>query len=125
MVRVKRVYETPTADDGYRILVDRLWPRGLRRENAAVDQWAKEIAPSHELRKWFGHDPALWEEFQQRFRRELESSAEAREILDELQRIAVRQRVTLLYAAATPATNHALVIMDVLNKRAQDRPSKA
>ena len=71
MIRVKRVYEKPSREDGLRILVDRLWPRGLTRERAAVDLWLKDLAPSTELRKWFGHDPAKWDQFQTRYRKEL------------------------------------------------------
>lgn len=117
MVRVKRIYETPAADDGYRVLVDRLWPRGMTRDKAAIDLWAKDIAPSHELRKWFGHDSALWEEFQRRYRRELDTLPAARRSLDVLRKLARRENVTLLHAAATITTNHALVIEDVLNDR--------
>lgn len=117
MVRVKRIYETPAADDGYRVLVDRLWPRGMTRDKAAIDLWAKDIAPSHELRKWFGHDSALWEEFQRRYRRELDTLPAARRSLDVLRKLARRENVTLLHAAATFTTNHALVIEDVLNDR--------
>lgn len=71
MLRLKRVYDPPSAEDGYRILIDRLWPRGLKRETADIDLWLKGIAPSHELRRWFGHDPERWEEFQSRYRKEL------------------------------------------------------
>jgi uncharacterized protein YeaO (DUF488 family) len=71
MIKLKRVYEEPSPTDGLRVLVDRLWPRGLTKERAAVDLWLKEMAPSTELRKWFGHDPARWEEFQARYREEL------------------------------------------------------
>lgn len=117
MVRIKRVYEAPSDDDGHRVLVDRLWPRGLKRESAALDRWAKEIAPSHELRTWFDHDPARWETFQERYRKELGSNAEAGQVLEELNRMARRRDVTLLYAAATPLVNHALVLEDILSKR--------
>jgi uncharacterized protein YeaO (DUF488 family) len=124
MVRVKRIYETPTADDGYRVLVDRLWPRGLTRDKAAIDLWAKDIAPSHELRKWFSHDSALWEEFRRRYRHELDTLPAARRSLDLLRQVARRQSVTLLHAAATITTNHALVIEDVLNNQKRARRSK-
>ena len=117
MVRIKRVYDAPTADDGHRVLVDRLWPRGLKRESAALDRWAKEIAPSHELRIWFGHDPERWERFQEQYRKELGSNAEADQVLEELTRMARRRGVTLLYAAATPVVNHALVLEDILTIR--------
>jgi uncharacterized protein YeaO (DUF488 family) len=82
MIKLKRVYEKPSGDDGSRILVERLWPRGLTRERAAVDLWLKEVAPSPELRKWFGHDPAKWEQFQNRYWKELEEKEEAVQLLN-------------------------------------------
>src|SRR5690606_33134179 len=93
MLRLKRVYEPPEEDDGYRILVDRLWPRGLSRDRAAVDEWLKEIAPSSELRRWFRHDPAKWPEFQQRYRQELRAHGDA---LERIADRAARGPVTLL-----------------------------
>src|SRR5687768_17996837 len=95
-IKIKRVYEQPDKDDGVRILVDRLWPRGLTKEKAAVDLWLKEIAPSTELRKWFGHDPAKWKEFQKRYRQELKNNKEQVSILDEQFKKGV---VTLVYGA--------------------------
>ena len=77
MIKVKRVYEKPSRDDGSRILVERLWPRGLTKERAAVDLWLKEVAPSPELRKWFGHDPARWEQFQKRYWKKLKQKRDA------------------------------------------------
>ena len=71
MITIKRVYEPTSPDDGYRVLVDRLWPRGLSKENAHIDEWLKEVAPTNELRKWFNHDPAKWEEFRTRYQKEL------------------------------------------------------
>jgi uncharacterized protein YeaO (DUF488 family) len=95
-LRLKRAYEPAAPDDGKRILVDRLWPRGLSKDKAAVDDWIKEIAPSTELRKWFGHDPARWAEFQRRYRIELRQHSV---LLDRIRSLAKTQTVTLLYAA--------------------------
>jgi uncharacterized protein YeaO (DUF488 family) len=111
MIRMKRVYEQPSETDGVRILVDRLWPRGLTKERAAVDLWLKEVAPSTELRKWFGHDPARWEEFQSRYRKELR---EARDTLDLLRRQGEEHTVTLVYGARDQQHNEALVLKQLL-----------
>lgn len=116
MIRTKRVYEPPGAEDGMRILVDRLWPRGLKRETAVIDRWAKEIAPSHELRKWFGHEASRWEEFQKRFRAEL-ASPEAIAVLDELARMARESTITLVYAASESRMNNAETLREVLTHR--------
>lgn len=110
-VRIKRAYEAPSADDGTRVLVDRLWPRGVRKADAAIDHWAKELAPSTELRKWFGHDPARWEEFRQRYAAELREQGEA---LDRLRALAEKGPVTLVYAAHDEEHNDAVVLRDVL-----------
>ena len=110
-IRIKRVYEAPDDEDGIRVLVDRLWPRGLRKESAALTLWLKEIAPSPALRKWFGHDPAHWTEFIRRYRAELARNDEAVERLNVLSR---KGRLTLLYAARDPAHNHALVLAEYL-----------
>jgi uncharacterized protein YeaO (DUF488 family) len=110
-LQLKRAYEPAEASDGMRILVDRLWPRGVSREKAALDDWMKEIAPSTALRQWFGHDPAKWDEFQRRYRAELERHG------DELQRIrdlAKKHRVTLVYGARDEQHNDAVVLRDVL-----------
>src|SRR5215831_9241098 len=95
-MKLKRVYEPAAPDDGTRILVDRLWPRGLSKANAAVDRWLKEIAPSTELRQWFGHDPDRWPEFRRRYTQELRQHATA---LDEIRTLAREGTVTLLYSA--------------------------
>ena len=111
-IEIKRVYEAPAADDGYRILVDRLWPRGVSKERAAVELWAKEVSPSTALRKWFGHEPNKWLEFQERYRAEL---AENRAALDELRDIIKDQEtVTLVYGAKVTEYGHAQVLRDVL-----------
>ena len=113
MVRLKRVYEAPSPRDGARVLVDRLWPRGLSKAKAKIDRWMKEIAPSDGLRKWFGHDPAKWGEFRKRYRAELKSN---RERVDELARFARRGSVTLLYAAHDEEHNNAAVLLEFLRR---------
>lgn len=113
-IRVKRVYEPPEPDDGLRVLVDRLWPRGLTKERAAVDLWLKEAAPSPELRQWFGHDPARWEEFQKRYRRELEERKEPLELLKEKSR---KGTITLLYGARDTEHNGAVVLKQILENQ--------
>ncbi len=115
-VRIKRAYEEPEAGDGYRVLVDRLWPRGVKKENLELDAWDKEIAPSPELRKWFGHDPARWEEFRKRYREEL-SSPERRALLEDLLGRARREPVTLVYGARDETHNGAVVLREVLESR--------
>ena len=112
-IQLKRVYAPPAPDDGARVLVDRLWPRGLSKSAAAVDHWLKELAPSTELRRWFAHDPARWEEFRRRYKAEL---AQAPDRLDELRVLARGRRVTLLFAAKDEAHNDAVVLRDVLSQ---------
>jgi uncharacterized protein YeaO (DUF488 family) len=114
MIRVKRVYESPAPKDGTRILVERLWPRGLSRERAAVDLWLKEIAPSPELRKWFGHDPAKWQEFQRRYGAELREKENAVRVLKEKRK---EGTVTLFYAARDEEHNSAVVLKRFLERR--------
>lgn len=111
MLRLKRVYEPPSPDDGCRVLVDRLWPRGVSKESAALDAWFKEVGPSQELRQWFGHDPAKFGEFAARYKRELASNqavAELRAI------IAKHPDVTLLYGAHDQLHNQAVVLKEFL-----------
>ncbi len=107
MLKIKRVYERPDEADGTRILIDRLWPRGLSKADARVDLWLKEIAPSTELRKWFGHDPAKWAEFKVRYRAEIEQNAQP--VLRLRQEIA-KGVVTLVYGAKDEAHNDAVVL---------------
>jgi uncharacterized protein YeaO (DUF488 family) len=114
MIQVKRVYEEPSDSDGVRILVDRLWPRGLSKERAAIDQWLKDLAPSTTLRKWFAHDPAKWKEFQTRYAAEL---AEKGELLKELKQRSGKDTVTLLYGARDDEHNEAVVLQSVLKRR--------
>lgn len=109
MIRIKRVYEEPRSSDGVRILVDRLWPRGLTKARAKVDQWRKELAPSTELRKWFAHDPEKWKEFRARYKREL---ADKRDVLNELAQH--KGTITLLYAARDEQHNEAVVLKEII-----------
>ncbi|HEY6083265.1 MAG TPA: DUF488 domain-containing protein [Chitinophagaceae bacterium] len=109
-IRIKRVYEQPDPADGTRILVDRLWPRGMTKEKAGVDLWLKNIAPSTTLRKWFGHEPAKWEEFKQRYRQELRENKEQVSLLKEQLK---KGTVTLLYGAKDEVHNEALVLKEL------------
>jgi len=113
MIHCKRVYEAPERGDGHRVLVDRLWPRGLKREKADLDEWLKDIAPSDELRHWFGHEPAKWPEFERRYHAEL-SSPDMQAQLAHLRKLAKSKTVTLLYAARDEEHNNALVLKEVL-----------
>lgn len=117
-IHIRRAYEPAADDDGVRVLVDRLWPRGLSKDKAAIDHWAKEAAPSNELRRWFAHDPARWPEFQSRYREELQSH-QAQEEIATLRAMARKSRLTLLYAARDEEMNNAVVLRDYL------RPAKA
>jgi uncharacterized protein YeaO (DUF488 family) len=112
-LRVKRAYEPPAPEDGVRILVDRLWPRGLSKEKAAVDHWMRDIAPSAELRKWFGHDPERWPEFRRRYREELRRHGA---LLDQIGDLAAGGAVTLVYAAHDEEHNDAVVLREALVK---------
>lgn len=113
IVRLKRVYEEPSDDDGYRILVDRVWPRGLRKADARVDEWLKDVAPSTDLRRWFGHDPDRFAEFGRRYRAELRGSTALAELRA---RCAEHAVVTLVYGARDAAHNQAVVLRDVLRR---------
>ncbi len=112
--RVKRIYQPPAPDDGLRFLVDRIWPRGLKKTDAAIDRWLKDVAPSPELRRWFAHDPAKWEEFRRRYARELEARPQA---LEELRALAQKQTVTLLFGARDERHNHARALKAHLERR--------
>jgi uncharacterized protein YeaO (DUF488 family) len=111
LFKIKRVYDPPEASDGRRVLVDRLWPRGISKEKARVDEWLKETAPSTELRKWFSHDPAKWAEFQRRYAAELKDK-EA--VLDSLRAEARKNTVTLLYGARDEERNQAVALKSLL-----------
>jgi uncharacterized protein YeaO (DUF488 family) len=113
-IKLKRVYEPPAPADGVRVLVDRLWPRGLRKEAAAVDHWARDIAPSAELRRWFGHDPERWPEFRARYRQEL--LAGRPDALAALRRLCAEGPVTLVYAARDEQRNNAVVLRELLEE---------
>jgi len=114
---LKRAYEPAAPEDGYRILVDRLWPRGVSKDKAALDDWMKEIAPSAELRKWFGHDPGRWREFQRRYRAELRGHKEE---LDRIRQLAKARHVTLVYSAHDEQHNDAVVLQNVLLGRDEE-----
>jgi len=111
-IQIKRAYEEPSPKDGTRILVDRLWPRGVQKEAARIDRWTKEMAPSNELRKWFGHDPEKWPEFRRRYKAELKGSAE----IAELKKRAKKEKVTLVYAAKDSEHNNAVVLKELIAK---------
>ena len=111
--RIRRVYEPASAADGIRVLVDRLWPRGLKKVDARLTHWMREVAPSPRLRQWFGHAPERFSEFRSRYEAELRSNP----ALARLRQLGSRSRVTLLYAARDPDTNHAVVLLSFLRKR--------
>lgn len=111
-VKTKRIYEDPSEDDGYRVLVDRLWPRGIKKQNVRIDEWNKEIAPSTQLRKWFAHRPELFEEFTKLYNQELEAKTKE---LDRLREIATSTNLTLLTAKKDPVANHARVLAKILS----------
>lgn len=111
-LKLKRVYEKPSPEDGVRVLVERLWPRGLSKQRAAVDLWLKEVAPSTELRQWFAHDPARWQEFQKRYVAELKENKDA---IDQLKHRSKAGTVTLVYAARDEEHNAALALERFLN----------
>ncbi|MFT3764814.1 MAG: DUF488 domain-containing protein [Minicystis sp.] len=121
-VRIKRAYEAPEPTDGYRVLVDRLWPRGVRKDALAIDGWLKEIGPSDELRRWFGHDPTRWKEFAARYRDELRRSPAA-SLVDELVDRAKRGPLTLVYGAKDELHNQAVVLRDLIERRMRTRPA--
>jgi uncharacterized protein YeaO (DUF488 family) len=110
-VRIKRIYDEPDPSDGYRVLIDHVWPRGISRERARLDEWARELAPSNELRRWFAHDPARFEEFRARYRGEL---VDQRDHLLELARRARSHPVTIMYAARDQQHNNAVVVAELV-----------
>ncbi|MGH2829452.1 MAG: DUF488 domain-containing protein [Actinomycetota bacterium] len=113
-IRLKRVYERPSSADGLRVLVDRLWPRGLSKHDAAADLWLKDAAPSPLLRRWYDHDPRRWRRFRDEYRAELARQADVLRTLDDLRR---RGRVTLLFAARDKEQNHAVILREVLERK--------
>jgi uncharacterized protein YeaO (DUF488 family) len=110
---IKRIYEPAAPKDGFRILIDRIWPRGLSKASASVDLWLKTLAPSTELRQWFGHDPEKWGQFRQRYFAELDGQTEA---VDQVLKMAKRRRVTLLYGAKDTLHNNAVALMEYLDR---------
>lgn len=113
-VGIKRIYDAPASTDGIRVLVDRIWPRGVSKESATLDLWLKDIAPSTELRKWFGHNPERFEQFSDRYRKELEANTD---VVNELRHLADHNYVTLLYAARGSRANHAIVLAEFLDEQ--------
>jgi uncharacterized protein YeaO (DUF488 family) len=127
MLKLKRAYDPPAREDGRRFLVERLWPRGVKKSTLRLDAWLKDVAPSHDLRKWFSHDPRKWLEFQKRYRSELTQHPEA---WDPIAHAARQGTVTLIYGARDPQRNSAAVLRDYLKKKltvkqSQDRKSAA
>lgn len=110
-IKVKRIYEEPKKSDGFRILVDRLWPRGMKKDQAAIDLWLKDIAPSDSLRKWFGHDPKKWPEFQKRYAKEL---TDKQELVDTIKKEAKRKTVTLLFGTKEVEYNNAVALRNFI-----------
>lgn len=114
MIAIKRIYEEPGDNDGYRVLVDRLWPRGVAKDQTQLDEWLKDISPSDDLRKWFNHDPKKWEAFARKYQTELKEKSQ---LLEHLKSIEKEQgKISLLYAAKTTDYNNAIVLKRVLEK---------
>lgn len=114
MIQLKRVYDTHQANGGFRVLVDRLWPRGISKEDAQIDLWLKDIAPSTTLRKWFGHDPKKWQEFQTRYKKEIRENPKP---LEQLRSIVTEHKdVVFLFGAKDTEHNHAVVLLELLKK---------
>ncbi|HUL28935.1 MAG TPA: DUF488 family protein [Thermodesulfobacteriota bacterium] len=113
MIKIKRIYDPASPRDGKRIYIDRLWPRGMKKEEVKIDQWLKEVSPSDDLRKWFGHDPSKYSEFNRRYKRELKKHSE---ILKTIRKEAKRKTVTLLFSAKDEEHNNAMVMREILSK---------
>lgn len=118
MIKIKRVYEAQDKSDGYRVLVDRLWPRGMKKVDLIFDEWPKEICPSSELRKNFGHDPSKFSEFKKDYKKELKSE-EAQKEIEYLSKLSSKRNVTLLYAAHDEKINHAVVLKEVIEHKSR------
>lgn len=116
MIQIKRAYERPSPQDGRRVLVDRIWPRGLKKDALALESWQREAGPSHQLRRWFGHDPARWDEFKRRYRQELRESAKE-PLIEALLNGARSDTLTLVYSARDTEHNQAAVLRDYLEER--------
>ena len=121
MIKIKRIYDEPSIDDVYRILVDRLWPRGVSKTRAKVDLWLKEVTPTDKLRKWYSHDPKKWLEFQRMYKNELKDRLDE---LDKIKEIEKKKIVTLVYAAKDIKHTHALVLLKILEKTSKIRKKK-
>ena len=124
MIVTKRVYEPFASTDGYRVLIDRLWPRGVSKVKAQLDAWEKDVAPSRELRTWYEHEPAKWPEFQKRYMRELQAPA-AKAVLDDLVRRAKRGRVTLVYASRAADISDVAVLEKIITRRLRTTRARA
>jgi uncharacterized protein YeaO (DUF488 family) len=111
-IEIKRIYEVPEKTDGFRILIDRLWPRGIKKEDAAIDLWIKEIAPSNTLRKWFNHETEKWPEFQKRYAQELEDK---QDLIDEIKEKAKTEKVTLLFGSKEVGHNNAVALLNIIH----------
>jgi Uncharacterized conserved protein len=120
-IQIKRIYEPVQDSDGLRILIDRIWPRGMSKERARLDDWMKSVTPSPELRKWFNHEPTKFARFQEAYQKELSEDEEKQRGVATLSKLSRTQTVTLLYAAKSPTCNHALVLLDFVKKQG-DRP---
>jgi len=120
-VKLKRVYERPSVADGMRVLVDRMWPRGLTKHDVSADMWLRDAAPSSELRRWYGHDARRWRQFSRKYRTELARQPAVLELIDDLRR---RAPVTLIFGAHDEAHNHAVVLREVLEERSRTRISR-
>ncbi|HLR86449.1 MAG TPA: DUF488 family protein [Wenzhouxiangella sp.] len=116
-VRIARIYDRPDTGKAARVLVDRVWPRGISKDDAALDHWMKEVAPTAELRKWFGHDPKLWAAFRQKYEKELRDNDAQKECLDELVKLARSKPLALLYGAKDREHNQAVVLCEVIDRR--------
>lgn len=114
ILKIKRIYDQPTADDGIRIFVDRLWARGISKERAHLDYWLKDIAPSSDLRKWFNHKPERFKEFSKYYKKELDSEPEE---IEKIRKLLRHDNVTLIYAAKDPAINHAVVLKEYITQK--------
>ena len=119
-IRVRRAYDPPLPEDGRRVLVERLWPRGMKKEKLFLNAWLKELAPSDDLRRWFSHDPARWEEFQQRYRQELRGPRQ-QQLIDELAEQASRRNVTLIYSSREERFNNANALRQIIEERSHRR----
>jgi uncharacterized protein YeaO (DUF488 family) len=113
-IKTKKVYDNYSEEDGFRVLVDRLWPRGIKKEELRIDLWAKEIAPSNELRKWYSHDPSKWEEFKRKYREELEINPKFNEFLNQISKHPI---VTLLYSSKETRMNNATVLKEIIEEK--------